>query len=362
MPFVCAFCGSEEPPRGGEHVFPHWLSTIGLDMPRVEYFAGRLNRTPRRWTSKPFTAKVGAVCDSCNGGWMSALESRAKPVLTPLIHGETRELTQGDQRLVAAWTFKTALVAMLSSSDAERAQGHGVPREEYEALFASKEAPEPLPYSRYWCGQYVGARPAGGVRLVPVVVEIDGLPTPDWPAAYVLTLRLGRLLIQGIRFTSPSLWVDAETEPGFPTIWPSEETITWPPAGQADDETFEHMAQATSLRATDSGIRLSRFSPATDLEPSTLVGSMLRQPVPCGQHHIYFPAVLAFEAAHEDVRYVFISECECNVAYLMIAERDGVHFRHSGTLSDMTEAFDLIEGDVYQLEDNNGIFIYKVLS
>src|SRR4051812_22801435 len=112
MAFTCAFCGSTKKPRGREHVFPDWLNTIGLDLAPVEYHVGRLNRVPRRWTGTPFSATVRAVCDECNHGWMSSLEGSAKPILTPLIHGEVQELPPDVQQLVAAWCFKTALVAM----------------------------------------------------------------------------------------------------------------------------------------------------------------------------------------------------------------------------------------------------------
>src|SRR5580704_5439600 len=99
MPFACAFCGSDKRPRGREHVFADWLNSIGLDADQVEVHTGWLNRVARRWTTEGFTATVRAVCDDCNHGWLSQLEGAAKPVLTPLILGQPRELSADDQRL-----------------------------------------------------------------------------------------------------------------------------------------------------------------------------------------------------------------------------------------------------------------------
>jgi hypothetical protein len=142
MPFACAFCGSTKRPRGREHVFADWLNSIGLESGQVEIHTGRLNRVARRWTTEGFTATVRAVCDDCNHGWLSQLEGAAKPVLTPLILGQSTELSVDDQRLIAVWAFKTALVAMLSSSEEQRAQGYGVPVAEYQALYARRGHPE----------------------------------------------------------------------------------------------------------------------------------------------------------------------------------------------------------------------------
>ena len=141
MPFACAFCRSTQRPRGREHVFADWLNSIGLESGQVEIHTGRLNRVARRWTTEGFTATVRAVCDDCNHGWLSQLERAAKPVLTPLILGQPTELSTEDQRLTAVWVFKTALAAMLSSSDEQRAQGYGVPAAEYQALYDNREDP-----------------------------------------------------------------------------------------------------------------------------------------------------------------------------------------------------------------------------
>jgi hypothetical protein len=362
MPFVCAFCGSPKRPRGREHVFADWLNSIGLEAGQVEVHTGRLNRVARRWTTEGFTATVRAVCDSCNHGWLSRLEAAAKPVLTPLILGQSVELSVDDQRLIAAWACKTALVAMLSSSDEQRAQGYGVPAAEYHALYATREHPEPLPSSQYWFGTYVGERPPGSVRITPLGIELDGLPEADDPSAYSLTVMVGPLLVHGVRFTTPSLYVGLATVPDLPRLWPANNPISWPTAVETDDDAFERMLSGKALRVLHPGIRLEPFKPATDLPPSTADGPMLRQPVPCGKHFIYFPGVLALEAMHDGKRYAFVTMCDCPIAYLVVLEKDGAHFRNDGTLEEMAELIKRLEGPEHELRDENGIFFYKELA
>jgi hypothetical protein len=362
VPFVCAFCGSTKKPRGREHVFANWLNNIGLESYQVQYRAGRLNRVPRRWTTEGFTATVRAVCDDCNHGWLSDLETEARPVLTPLILGESRELSPDDQRLIAAWSCKTALVAMLSSSEEERARGYGVPPAEYRALYATREHPEPLPHSQYWISRYLGERPPGAIRVVHLVIKLDGLPEPEVPSAYSLTVMIGALVVQGVRFTTPSLEVNLAPGLDLPSIWPTARVASWPPADQSDDESLEEMLAGKVLRVLDPGIRLVPFKPATDLEPSAVDGSMLRQPVPCGKHSICFPGLLAQEAMRHGRRYAFVTSCECDIAYLVVLDQECAHFRNDGTRQEMAEAIDRLEGPEYGHQDENGIFIYKELA
>jgi hypothetical protein len=57
-----------------------------------------------------------------------------------------------------------------------------------------------------------------------------------------------------------------------------------------------------------------------------------------------------------------MSSCECGIAYLLTLEADCAHFRGDGTPEEISEAFESLEGDEYQLQDNNGTFFYKVMS
>jgi hypothetical protein len=188
----CVFCGSTSN-LTREHVLPDWLSQIDLDRAPSAHQSGRLNKVPRQWSSKPFKTTVKMVCAACNSGWLSGLESAARPVLTPLIRGEARRLPDDDQALIAAWTCKTALVSLLNSADEAQP---GVPPGEYTELYEQRNRMEPPPFSQYWIGSYAGERGAS-IWVTPFLIEVIGAGSPPGiPSGYAMTLALGSLLVQ----------------------------------------------------------------------------------------------------------------------------------------------------------------------
>ena len=85
---LCLFCDSAELTR--EHIWPDWLVTEyksrgpsgrGAYTATLEHTDG-LNA---EWRQSTITMKRRLVCESCNSGWMSDLESLASPMLKPLL-------------------------------------------------------------------------------------------------------------------------------------------------------------------------------------------------------------------------------------------------------------------------------------
>ncbi|MEV7031719.1 hypothetical protein AB0N99_16015 [Streptomyces sp. NPDC093272] len=207
MPATCVFCGSADTLTGA-HVLGDWLSKIGLDPAPVPHGAGWLNRIGRELGLRPpFRQKVRDVCGDCNHGWMSRLEVVAQRVLTPLILGQPGRIEAADQGAIAAWVQKTALTAMLVSSEADRGRGYGLPASEYHELYALRNELPPLPASQFWAGRYEGVR-GWSIRVTPLAVRVDGLPEPDRPQAYAMTILLGQLVLQGVRLTTAILQVE----------------------------------------------------------------------------------------------------------------------------------------------------------
>jgi hypothetical protein len=83
---------------------------------KLEVFVDMPEKKQRRQQGVGFTTR--SVCATCNNEWMSKLESRAKPVLEPIVDGRQTSLDSVAQEIVAAWAVKTAMVA-------ERAIGVG---------------------------------------------------------------------------------------------------------------------------------------------------------------------------------------------------------------------------------------------
>jgi hypothetical protein len=72
----------------------------------------------------------GRVCGTCNNGWMSSLENRAKPILIPLIDGQRSifGFTTDERLVLARWAAKTAY-ALNSSSNLEDKVSASQPQE-----------------------------------------------------------------------------------------------------------------------------------------------------------------------------------------------------------------------------------------
>jgi hypothetical protein len=351
----CVFCGSTSK-LTREHVLPDWLSQIGLDREPSVHQSGRLNKVPRQWSSKPFKTTVRMVCAACNSGWLSALESAAKPVLTPLIRGESRRLPDDDQALIASWTCKTALVSLLISSDETQP---GVPPGEYTGLYEQRNRMEPLPFSQYWIGSYTGER-GTSIWITPFVIEvIDAGSPPDIPSGYTMTLMLGNLLVQGVRFTAPLLQVELTTAEGFLDIWPPADTFPWPAAGVADDALLDQMNEAQTFVSHTEGVRLSPFRPATELPASTGHGSLIRLPLYCGKHEAFYPAELAQETLRAGTHFVFLTACECPLGYIIRTEDDGAHMKRWGEPEAIEAAYEDWPGEEFRIENERGVFFFK---
>src|SRR5581483_12340242 len=102
MPRTCLFC--DNPVNSKEHVWPEWV-LAKLPKQTIMGFVGSSKGIVfhREW-------KVKCACRSCNSGWMSDLETDGSSVLGPLIDGRSTHLSALQQRLIAAWAIKTAMV------------------------------------------------------------------------------------------------------------------------------------------------------------------------------------------------------------------------------------------------------------
>src|SRR5262245_48432062 len=102
-----------------EHAIPKWVAQVlddiqhaaGYDTKWVStYESGGLVERDRSYETGLATITVKAVCEPCNTGWMSRMESRNKPLIEPMIRGEHVRLSVAEQVEVATWASKTAMV------------------------------------------------------------------------------------------------------------------------------------------------------------------------------------------------------------------------------------------------------------
>jgi hypothetical protein len=108
MPRTCLFC--EGTPVSLEHVWPEWTAAVWVDAPSYTHDYKSGDELIRSWPAlgPDVTAKV--VDKNCNDGWMSTLETRAKPLLVPMARGESVRLDEAEQKILALWALKTVLM------------------------------------------------------------------------------------------------------------------------------------------------------------------------------------------------------------------------------------------------------------
>jgi hypothetical protein len=174
-----------------------------------------------------------------------------------------------------------------------------------------------------------------------------------------MTFALGKLLVQGARFTQPALQVELVTEWGFLDIWPPTDTFPWPAAGFADDEMLDRMNLTRTFAVQAKGIRLAPFKPAIELERSTLEVELIRLPLLCGKHESFYPAALAGETLRTGTSYSFLTGCECPMGYIIRTEADGAHVKKAGEPLAIEAAYEALSGEEYIIEDRNGVFFFK---
>lgn len=358
---TCVFCGAAGP-LTREHVFGDWLSRLELDSGPVLHRSGPLNSLGKDMGTGPmFGRTVRNVCFSCNSGWMSDLEQVAQRVLGPLIIGEPNDLAPEDHGPVAQWAQKTALIAMLVSSEAERAAGYGLSESEYKALYELRDDARPLPASTLWVGKYTGQTRQAVVWVTPLVIELEGLPEPTYPHGYVLTIALGQLVIHGVRFTTPGMDLEMVTRQDMSQIWPPQQPAEWPRGFPVDDEGFLDFVAGKDIQVSHSHVRLAPWKPAANLPPSELRGSIVELPALCGRHVLLYPRALLDEAIRGRF-HAFLAACECETAYLIHTEADGAHCRAAGSEEGVAARYDALPGDELIFEDANGAFVCKRLT
>jgi hypothetical protein len=116
MPRACIFCDSPlTGVRAKEHVIPQWLMEyLGMTDDQlylaVAQSADDVVLEDRQQVAARFVE--GRVCENCNNGWMSSLETEATGILKPLIDGSVSLLSISDaeRTTVAKWATKTGYV------------------------------------------------------------------------------------------------------------------------------------------------------------------------------------------------------------------------------------------------------------
>jgi hypothetical protein len=228
---ACIFCGAHADSK--EHLLPRWLQDVLPSDDLVVHFReiGSREAERREWERKPFREKTRFVCEACNGGWMSRLESESKPLLAPAIArtGSLR-LAPASQAIAATWAIKTVLVFQGTQADEPMA-----PADHFSHV---RENERPPPGVTVWIGSHYRSRfdPINSVYVQkPLSLEAldDRLSIPEGPFGYFGFLAVGGVsfLVIGHRYRNRVVMSCREPiRDAVTKIWPvSTPVVVWPP-------------------------------------------------------------------------------------------------------------------------------------
>jgi len=213
---LCPFCGAAD--IGEEHVWPRWVSrelvAIGGGF-EVTTTHGRERRRSLELTVP--------VCETCNTRWLSTLENDTRPVLAPMIRGESRMLEPDEQHLLATWAVKMAFMLDLA------AEAPFIPLGFY---YEFRQQRAPLASMAVWLGAYAGSRRA--VFAHHKQLDFNGSrDRGEPPNGFVTTFSGYRVVFQvlGHFHAGGATFLDRREHfaPAIHAIWPRRQRqIEWP--------------------------------------------------------------------------------------------------------------------------------------
>jgi hypothetical protein len=104
MPIQCIFCDNNSGNK--EHLWPKWIHER-KDFGPLNF---QLGGSEKKVIPNP-EITVKTVCGVCNNGWMSKLESENIPTFGSMLQDIAIPLDEVQQKSVAAWSVKTAMVS-----------------------------------------------------------------------------------------------------------------------------------------------------------------------------------------------------------------------------------------------------------
>ncbi len=209
---VCNFCG-QRGPRAKEHVWPDWLlRLLGLEQStmantHLAVDGGSVSKRVQSASSMVY----GGVCATCNNGWMSQLESSAKPIIEELLSSISSKnaLLSDETKVLALWAFKTAIVRNAGTN-----YRSVVPKEHYRLLYKHKEIPSGVYVDLGLCPSHSGLSALQSQTLIGSLLPEDfGVAAQAQRDLYNITLAVGSVLLRTIYF--PLQRYSVVTPPSF---------------------------------------------------------------------------------------------------------------------------------------------------
>lgn len=173
----CVFCRSTGK-KSKEHLWPVWMHELlplagdGNNVSEMNTFKWKeqIGAQKQKRQGHLTTKKLRVVCQSCNSGWMSELESEAKPILTKILTNEKFELCVQKQEILARWITLKSIIGEHSEQDT-----HVTPHEERDLFRAAKKIPE---YFAIYIGSHNAESDTAWLRISQAIALAPEGPSP----------------------------------------------------------------------------------------------------------------------------------------------------------------------------------------
>ncbi len=253
-PGKCIFCGQGNLSK--EHVWPQWASALLPTYVNNRVLEQRITVVEKATLAKPpeftarqghtWTKKIRAVCVSCNNGWMSLLESAAKPILTPLIASQAHRLTVDAMHVLAQWMALKVMVA-----ERNHPEDAVTPLDDCAKFKRTREIP---PNFKIWitkCG-LEGWRSRYFRHAATVSTISIGAPQHRLKNIHSVAFCIGDLFVLVLHTTVEGVLNSNPSQPGpvvplFPVTGPCD----WPPPRSLSADEARALADTLGRRLRD---------------------------------------------------------------------------------------------------------------
>jgi hypothetical protein len=236
----CAFC--PHPATTGEHIWSNWINPL-LGKNRRYRISQEIQGTAREWQSVGLHQKFPVLCDDCNNGWGSDIETRTKNACSSMVQtGSLTLLSAQDIVAVAVYSQLKAFVCDYGQQDVESFYDLGM----RHAFRSGLTIPYGTSVWLAWTVDYHGVFKSAYAK--------SPQNTPKRFHSYIFTMSLGQLAIQltSVRWTKksnrkyaspPLLHQGGEWNWFSIPIWPNSIggpiPVSWPPPKQLNREALD---------------------------------------------------------------------------------------------------------------------------
>jgi len=139
---ICTFC-NEKGNKSKEHIWPQWLQIELTGSTKSNFRGTHISLSGVRVVSERNQSGkslvFGAICENCNTGWMSNLESEFNPIFKKikLDYNLIKTLNKKERNIISLWGLKTAM--MINSGSNYR---QIIPEIHYSHLYKYRQIPK----------------------------------------------------------------------------------------------------------------------------------------------------------------------------------------------------------------------------